>query len=196
MMPLRALLTSFVCLLLPATLHSAGIVRNGGFEMAELDPWYQANDLSPGMGEDWNVTSTEAHSGLFSATNMGNKEIRQDFGATATATITEFSFWIKHPAGAPFLFANFFYSDGTNNGFSLLVTTTEWQFFNITNRLTPGKDLTGFSVYGFEGTGTPRSHLDDVTATVVPEPGTFALSVAGLLFVTGAWRTKPKSVGR
>jgi len=149
------------------------------------------------MGEDWNITLTEAHSGQFSATNVGNKEIRQNFGATATALITEFSFWIKHPAGAPFLSANFFYSDNTSTGISLLVNTTNWQFFNITDQLAPGKELTGFSVYGFNGTGTPRSHLDDVTATIVPEPGALVLSTAGLLVVTAARRVRrPTTVTR
>ena len=194
--PIRVRLTFLICLLLPSLLQAAGIVLNGGFEIGTIDPWYQANDPAPGMGEDWNVTSDEAHSGLFSATNVGNKEIRQDFGATATSMITEFSFWIKHPAGAPFLFASFFYSDGTNTGISLLVNTTDWQFFNITNRLAAGKELTGFSVYGFDGTATPRTHLDDVTATIVPEPGTFTLTAVSLLLVFSGSRVRRKPAAR
>jgi hypothetical protein len=117
---------------LPATLQAASIVQNGGFEIADLDPWYQDNDLSPGTGEDWNVTSTESHSGQFSATNVGNKEIRQNFGATATATITEFSFWIKHPGGSAFFVRKLLLLRRTEHWPQPARNTTEWQFFNIT----------------------------------------------------------------
>ena len=156
MMPVRVLLTSVVCLLLPATLQAASIVQNGGFEIGELNPWFQGNDLSPGMGEDWNATTTEFHSGQFSATNVRNKEIRQNFGALRPRRSRSFPFGSNIQPERLFCLPTSSTPTAPTLGISLLVSTTNWQFFNITNQLAPGKELTGFSVYGFEGSGTPR----------------------------------------
>ena len=63
---------------------------NGGFESGALPPWFQDRVFS--SGEDWNVTNSDAHTGTFSATNTGNKEIRQNFDAIPTDDIVELSF--------------------------------------------------------------------------------------------------------
>ena len=83
-----------------ASTTSANFV-NGGFETGNLTPWFQ-DRVQGGAGEDWNVTNVDAHSGSFSATNTGNKEIRQNLAAVLTDDILEISFWAKHiGAGTP-----------------------------------------------------------------------------------------------
>jgi hypothetical protein len=53
------------------------ILSNGGFESSTLSPWYQSADYSG--SENWNVTSAAAYTGAYSATDLGNKLIEQDF---------------------------------------------------------------------------------------------------------------------
>ncbi len=108
-------------LLLGATPVSVGnILVNPGFETGFLPPWVQD---SPPSDEAWNVTSAEAHSGMFSVTGVGNQRITQYFAAIPTALITEVSFWIMQPDARGSGYAGFFYYD---DGSSEQVGTTFW----------------------------------------------------------------------
>src|SRR5205085_1450320 len=74
----------FAALSLPTTgAQATNILANPGFESGALAPWFQSSDFcsSPAPCENWNVTNSDAHSGTFSATDVGNKEIRQNFAA-------------------------------------------------------------------------------------------------------------------
>lgn len=153
------------------------ILVNPGFESGGMDPWYQDADF--GGPEDWNVTSAEAHTGTYSATDDGNKRIRQDFAAIPTEDITEISLWLKQPE-ATIASIHFFYSDGSDDqGGILNLLGTDWEFFDVTNQLAPGKELTGFAIWGYMGgpKGPDRTYLDDVR--VIPEPAMLSLLVLG-----------------
>jgi len=140
-------------------------LSNAGFESGALSPWFQDSVVSG--GEDWNVWSEDAHSGAFSATNTGNKEIRQNLvDPVPTDSITEMSFWLRHPdpGGGQAAFVTLFYEEGST-GFIVNTSGTDWQFFDVTESLQPGQMLVAFSVYG-NSVGDPeftRTELDDVT---------------------------------
>jgi hypothetical protein len=181
---------------------ATNILQNGGFETGSLLPWYQDNDYSPGPG-NWTVNSADAHSGTYSAYDMGNKELRQDIAATAVAEIDQLSFWMKHPSltDAP-AYVTFFYSDSTSAGFMEYSSSTDWQFFDLTSLLNASKTLIGFSIYGYYGgEGTPITRLDDFVIDVgdpaaVPEPGAWALMVAGFGFAGAILRRRRAEAAR
>ena len=145
----------------PAQRVSAGnILVNPGFESGSLSPWVQTNDF--GGPIDWFASSGDAHSGSFSAVDDGNKLLTQSFAPVATNSITEVSFWMRHPdnGGAP-AFVNFVYSDNSSGGGTVFSSTIDWEFFNVTSLLAPGKSLTEFGIYGYTG-GSPeigRAHV-------------------------------------
>lgn len=164
--------------------HAGNILVNPGFESGSLAPWYQGNDF--GGPENWNVTNKEAHTGLFSATDVGNKQIRQDFAPVFVGDILEASLWIKNPDdGGPRVNAiDFFYSDGSNTENVVFQPDNNWNFNNVTSLLVPGKFLTGFSLYGYVGGGggEDRTYVDDWVLNVVPTPGSVAvLGLSGLV---------------
>ena len=177
--------------------RAANIVSNPGFETGALAPWFQDRDFTGGgPKEDWNVTSADAHSGTFSATDVGNLELRQDLPATPTASITEVSFWARHPDGPEPLAYDLFYSNGNDDEF-VVFPGADWTFIDATSNLEAGTNLVAISVFGVSG-GSPssRTFVDDFTvngtpASAVPEPATLTLLGLGALSLAGyAWRRK------
>ena len=80
----------------------------------------------------------------------------------------------------------------------LFSTTSDWEFFNITSLLDPGKTLIAFSLYGYEGAGPAedRTYLDDViidAANPIPEPATVLLLGSGLAGLAGLRRKFKKA---
>src|SRR5260370_14398547 len=129
--------------------------------------------------EYWNVTSTDYHSGSFSITDVGSMELRESFGPIPVSDIAEISFWAKDPNALFAIGYELFYSDNPDpalylNFFLAPLTTTKWTYVNVTPNLTPGKQLVGISVSGYDrfpSTPTPRVFVDDIVLNVsTPEP--------------------------
>ncbi len=184
-------LTTLVVVCMSITVAHADMIINGGFETGGLTPWFQG----AGSGvEDWNVTSADSHSGQYSATDVGNIEIRQNFAAIPVNQIVELSYWLKQPEAALSAF-HLYYSDSSYYQGAFNLSTTDWEFFDVTSYLEAGKDLVGFSVYGYIGSNEveDRTYLDDVTLSVVPVPGAVLLGFIGLSCSAG-WLRRRKTL--
>lgn len=161
-------------LVLAATggLASADVLINPGFEDGALTPWYQKVDL--GGPENWNVTTADAHSGMYSATDRGNKLIAQDFAAIQVSDILEASLWLRN-LDMSLNVVYFQYSDGSTEE-NEWWPNGSWEFIDATGWLDGGKSLVSFGVYGISGAmPTERTYVDDWTLNVVPEPASLVL---------------------
>ncbi len=162
---------------------SAGTILNPGFESGILTPWF--GDRHFGLVTPPSVTTLEAHSGLYSATWVGNYELRQNFDPVATNLITEISFWTKQPEMVNLsLQVWFFYSDSTYSAFVPEIGNPQnWLKADVTTYLETGKILTGFSVWGYEDELTPAddiTYFDDVTLTTSAVPESSLLVLLGI----------------
>lgn len=166
--------------------NAAEVIVNGGFETGVISPW--TNDFSPA----WSATTADANTGRWSATALGNFQIRQDFAGVATDDITGASFWLRHPTqGNVPAFVSFFYSDLSETNFLVTTVETGWEFFDVVDRIEAGKTLTGFGIFGYEGGSPPFiTFLDDVSITTaaIPEPASWALMIAGFGLVGSVLR--------
>ena len=180
----RILITLAFGAVLSTSSFAVNLLSNAGFESGGLGPWFQARDF--GGPENWNVTGTDFNSGAFSATDVGNKELRQDFAPTLTSLITEISVWIKNP-DTQINFISFHYSDFTEGGQLVSARSASWEHYDVTSSLDAGKTLVGIGLWGYLGgsAAEDRSFYDDaVVNSSVPEPATMAvlgLGVAALL---------------
>jgi hypothetical protein len=169
------------------------ILINPGFESGVLFPWYQDRDLSLLPKEPWNVTNLVSQSGLYSVTDVGNLELRQNFTAVPVSQITEVSFWLKHPDGdtRPFSYY-FFYSDFTWNRAMVFSADDAFAFFDVTSELNPGKSLVGVSVWGYSSSSdaTDRTYVDDFTIERVPEPVSVSALGSCIALVALIWRRR------
>ncbi len=140
------------------------LISNAGFETGSLFPWFQGRNFCSPPCKPWAVLSLQPRAGKFDAADIGNIELRQNFTATDISSITQVSFWIRHPTGNGLPTAyDFFYTDGTDDEFVVDTSDTNWDFFDVTSDLEPNKSLSGLSVFGFSGGGVePGTMLDAV----------------------------------
>jgi hypothetical protein len=175
--------------------QAANILVNPGFETGGLSPWYQS--ASYGGVQDWGVDSADAHSGTYSAVDIGNKELEQDFAPVAGSSITQLSFWMRHPnySIAP-MALDLFYTDSTYTENVISSTTTGWQFFDATSYVNTSKTLKGIGLWGYSSVGgaSDMTRFDDVTLDVagaaVPEPMTWSLTITGFALAGAALRRR------
>ena len=167
------------CLVLVAANGFAGnVLVNPGFESGALPPW--ANTLDFCGGCTWAVTSTDAHSGLYSAFVGGNRALEQDFAAIPATMITDASLWLKMPnTGVAAVF--FIYSD-TTYAQNIFTVGNTWTEFDMTPFLDPTKSLVSFGVFGCTGcAGLSQTFADDFVVSATPEPGSMILLGTGLI---------------
>ena len=172
----------------------ANEVVNPGFETGALTPWFQIFPPASMDPADWAVTSSDVHSGSFSAADDGNRGLRQDLPAPIpTSNIAEVSFWIRHPNSANAQTAvDLFYSDATSNETLFSTSSTNWELHDVTANLQAGKSLVGLAIFGYSSAMPPDpTFLDDVTIRLVnqcpaaPIGGCLAaLSTKGVLNIT------------
>ena len=163
------------------------IIVNGDFETGALDPWFNAQNFCGGPCQEWAVTNSDSHSGAFSAMDIGNIELRQDFTGVAGSSITSASFWVKNSVGVNAV--DFHYSDSTLEEFVVFSDSNVWTLQDVTADINPSKTLVGFSIWGCD-TGC-ISFVDDVSiVSNVPEPGTLAMLGTGIFAAAGAFRRK------
>ena len=166
---------------------ATNILVNPGFDSGALGPWFQDRVVTLG-GEGWNVTGADAHSGAFSATDMGNKELRQNFPGVLGSRIHEISFWAKHDTLiGNLLLINLFYTDHSDPFVRPSTIGTDWEFFDVTSFVDTSKTLSGIS---FWGNSVGRTFADDFVISTVPEPSTLALFASALIGLGAASRRR------
>jgi hypothetical protein len=146
------------------------VLINPGFETGSLPPWTTNN---------WLVTSDDAHSGTYSAEDIGNYWVRQDFAPIPVGDINSISFWTKQPEEA--IQAVDFYYSVTDYDEFLVFPGADWTFFDITGELRGVGSLQAIRIWGYTGggPGADLTRIDDIVidanvATPV-EAGTWGL---------------------
>ena len=151
-----------------AQAFAVNILVNPGFETHTVAGWTTSS---------FAATNNEWHSGAWSAGASGNVSMTQTFTAAPTSSVTEVSFWAKHPGFSSFEFEfDLLYSDASVT--QLFVsggTGNTWSQFNFTSNLDASKSLSGIRIFG-RTTGSFAAY-DDFVVNVnpVPEPASFAV---------------------
>jgi hypothetical protein len=176
--------------------RAENILQNPGFESGQMAPWFE--DQVFDGNEAWHVTSADAHSGLFGATAVGDRSIRQNFEPIPAIYISQIGFWLRQPSvGPPIadsggIAVRFHFPQGPITFFQN--TTNTWKFYDVTEFLPQNETLIGISIFGYGDTfgGENRTYLDDLTINAIPEPAIF-LPVTSLLIILGrrVRRTSP-----
>jgi PEP-CTERM motif len=183
--PLLALF--FLVLFAGVALADTELLQNGGFESGALSPWYNARDFcNNGTCSSWAVTNSNPHNGTYSAMDIGNFEMRQDFTPTPGSQITDVSFWIY--TSAPASAFDFFYTDSSDEEFVVFAPQNTWTLETVTADVNAGKTLSGFSIWGSSPSIT--TYVDDASITATPEPSTLVLLGGSALALCGNLRRR------
>ncbi len=166
-----------------SALADTELLSNGDFESGVLSPWYNARNFCGQTCQTWTVNTTNPHSGTYSAMDIGNIELRQDFTPTPGSQITNISFWVNSQAGVDAI--DFFYTDSSDEEFVVFPTANVWTLENVTSNVNTGKTLMGFSIWGADPNWTTFVDDASITATGVPEPSTLVMLGGGALAVLG-----------
>lgn len=185
---MKKLLCALALIVCCASAAMAGeIIVNGGFETGTLDPWYNARDFCGQTCQPWAATSSNSHSGSFSAMDIGNIELRQDFSPVPGSSITSATFWVNNSAGVDAV--DFFYTDNSDEEFVVFSNANTWNFEDVTADINQSKTLMGFSIWSCDPSCV--TYVDDVSIqSSVPEPGTLAMLGTGALAAVGVFRRK------
>jgi hypothetical protein len=179
----------FLVLFAGVALADTELLQNGGFESGVLAPWTNARDFcNNGTCSAWAVSTSNPHTGTYSAMSIGNFELRQDFTPTPGSQITNVSFWIY--TSAPATAFDFFYTDSSDEESVIFAPQNTWTEETVTAHVDTGKTLSGFSIWGASPSIT--TYVDDVSITATPEPATLVLLGGSALAVCGNLRRRMK----
>jgi len=173
------------------SLGYSNLLLNPGFETGALDPWFMDREWgTSGMGQVWQTTTSQAHSGAWSAYCESDKELRQNVAPMPGSSVASFSFWAKIPEPFGVVAAMVYYSDQTYRFYSNQQASTDWHFWDMTFMIDPNKTVVGFGANGYRGGGPfpDLVYVDDFRVEAVPEPATLIASGLGLATWAGRRR--------
>ncbi len=136
------------------TLDRANILVNPGWESGDMAPW---------TTQAWVVSTDNPHAGTYCAYDVGNNWVRQDFTPIDVTQITSISLWERQPEIA-ISAVDFYYSATDYDEFLVFLSTSGWEFFDVTSELRPTGMLQAIRIWGYSGGGgaPDETFLDDV----------------------------------
>jgi hypothetical protein len=147
--------TSIVLVAQSTARAEVNLIQNPGFEDGVLTPW---------IGSEWTLTSSDKRSGTYSAENTSGHTIRQFIQPVDVSDVLEVSLWVRsvdevmHPV--QLLYSE---SGGDWDEFPLHHLDPYWGFWDLTGNLRSSGTLYGILVFGGGG-HTVR--IDDVRIMV------------------------------
>jgi hypothetical protein len=128
------------------------VLSNDGFESGSLPPW---------TTNGWSATTADAHSGSYSATDVGNYWIMQSFTPIDVNQVNSVGFWSRQPEVA-IQAVDFFYGAADYDEFLIFPLST-WSYFDVTANLRAAGNLEAIRIWGYSGGGPDedRTYIDD-----------------------------------
>ena len=137
------------------------------------------------------IASTGCFASAYCATTSGNAGLKQTFAGVSTSSIEQVSFEVN---GGGVNAYDFFYTDGSSDDFVAFSDDGSYSSQNVTADLRQGATLTGFEIFGADGSATTLDNISIVAnaplMAATPEPSSLALLGTGLLCVVGVMRKR------
>ena len=134
------------------------ILLNAGFEDGVLAPW---------TTQAWVISTTSPHAGVYCAYDVGNNWIKQDFAPTPVAQVQSITLWYRQPE-ISITAVDFFYGAADYDEFLLFLSTSNWEFFDVSSHLRGYGSLQGIRIWGYSGGGSlpDETFIDDILVDV------------------------------